>query len=198
MATTPVRYLIEPRLSRFTVQAYAGGFLSGFGHNPTIAIRDFTGEARFSPDELEQSSLCLKIRADSLEVTNDVSDKDRREIERTMKEEVIQTAQFPDIIYESSVASVSELGPSRYRVNLNGKLSLHGVARNQQLVADMSVSGDTLRAFGTFSVLQTNFGIKLVSVAGGSLKVKDELKCSFDIAARKHEGGEMGAGSSCA
>ena len=168
MANTPVRYLIEPRLSRFTVQAYAGGFLSGFGHNPTIAIRDFTGDARFSPDALEQSSLCLKIRADSLDVTNDVSDKDRREIERTMKEEVIQTRlQFPDIIYESSVASVSELGPSRYRVNLNGKLSLHGVARNQQLVADMSVSGDTLRAFGTFSVLQTNFGIKLVSVAGG-------------------------------
>ena len=197
MATTTVRYIIDPRLSRFTVQAYAGGFLSGFGHNPTIAIRDFTGDAAFSPEALEESSLCLKIRADSLEVTNDVSDKDRREIERTMKDEVIQTAQYPDIQYQSSVASVSELGPSRYRVNLSGKLSLHGVTREQPLVADMSVSGDTLRAFGSFSVLQSDFGITLVSVAGGALKVKDELKCSFDVAARKHEGNEKGAGSSC-
>jgi polyisoprenoid-binding protein YceI len=192
MATTTVRYRIEPGLSRFTIQAYAGGFLSGFGHNPTIAVRDFKGDARFSPDALEESSLCLKIRADSLEVTNDVSDKDRREIERTMKDEVLQVAQYSDMLYESSVASVSELGPSRYRINLSGKLTLHGVTRDQSLVADMSVSGDTLRAFGTFSVLQSNYGIKLVSVAGGVLKVKDELKCSFDIAARRREGNEKG------
>jgi polyisoprenoid-binding protein YceI len=197
MATSTARYIIDPRLSRFTVQAYAGGFLSGFGHNPSIAIRDFTGDAAFSPDALEESSLCVKIRADSLEVTNDVSDKDRQEIERTMKDNVLQAAQYPEIQYESSVASVSELGPSRYRINLSGKLSMHGVTHDQPLVADMSVNGDTLRAFGSFSVLQSDYGIKLVSVAGGVLKVKDELKCSFDIAARKHQGIEKGAGSPC-
>jgi polyisoprenoid-binding protein YceI len=198
MVAAMVRYLIDPRLSRFTVQAYAGGFLSGFGHNPTIAIRDFTGDAGFSAEAPEQSSLCLKIRAGSLEVTNDVSDKDRRDIERTMQEDVLETSRFPDIIYQSSVASVSELGPSRYRINLTGNLSLHGITHGQQLVADMSVNGNTFRAFGSFSVLQSNYGIKLVSVAGGVLKVKDELKCSFDIVARKQEGGEKGAGSSCA
>ena len=80
MATPATTYIIEPRLSRFTVQAFAGGFLSGFGHNPTIAIRDFTGQAAFSPDAPAESSLTLNIRAESLEVTNDVSDKDRREI----------------------------------------------------------------------------------------------------------------------
>lgn len=193
MGTPLVRYIIEPRLSRFVVQAYAGGFLSGFGHNPTIAIRDFTGDARFSPDAIEESTLHLEIRADSLDVTNDVSDKDRREIERTMREEVLETSRFPDIVYQGGVASVSELGPSRYRINLNGKLSLHGETREQTLVADLSVNGDTLRGFGSFTVMQTGFGIKLVSVAGGVLKVKDELKCSFDIAARKHEGLERSA-----
>jgi len=195
MATPLTTYLIEPRLSRFTVQAFAGGFLSGFGHNPTIAIRDFTGEATFSPDAPAESSLTLNIRADSLEVTNDVSDKDRREIERTMKEEVIQTSRFPDITYEGRVASISELGPQRYRVNVDGTLSLHGVSRSQQLAADISVNNGLLRGFGSFSVLQTNFDIKLVSVAGGSLKVKDELKCSFDIGARSQADSGKGAGS---
>ena len=65
-------------------------------------------------------------------------------------------------------------------------------------MADVYLNGDTFRAFGSFSVLQTSYGIKLVSVAGGVLKVKDELKCSFDIAARRQEGSEKGAGSSCA
>jgi len=44
---------------------------------------------------------------------------------------------------------------------------------------------DVLRAFGHFSLRQTDFGIKLVSVAAGGLKVKDEVSGSFDIVARK-------------
>ena len=196
MATpTTIRYVIEPRLSRFTIQAYAGGFLSGFGHNPTIAVRDFTGEANFSEDQPEGASLRLIVPANSLEVTNDVSDKDRREIERTMKDEVLETSRYPDISYESTVASVSELGPARYRVNLMGRLTLRGVTRDQPLAADVTLNGNTLRASGSFPVLQSNYGIKIVSVAGGVLKVKDELKCAFDIAAHKHEGTGRGTGS---
>jgi len=196
MATPMTHYRIEPGLSRFTVQAFAGGLLASFGHNPSFAVRDFGGEACFSPDAPESSSLTLEIRSGSLELTNDVSDKDRREIERTMKEEVIETAQYPLIQYHGSVASISQLGPSRYRVNLSGKLSLHGATLDQPLVADLSVTGDLLRANGNFSILQSAYGIKLVSVAGGSLKIKDELKCAFDIAARKQEGSGLGA-SSC-
>jgi hypothetical protein len=36
-----VRYVFDPSVSRFTVQAFATGLLCAFGHNPTIAIRDF-------------------------------------------------------------------------------------------------------------------------------------------------------------
>ena len=35
-----------------------------------------------------------------------------------MKEEVVETDKFPDIAYEGSVASLSELGSSGFRVNL--------------------------------------------------------------------------------
>ena len=38
----------------------ATGLLSAFGHNPTIAIRKFTGEAWFRPQAPEQSSLRLE------------------------------------------------------------------------------------------------------------------------------------------
>jgi hypothetical protein len=49
----------------------------------------------------------------------------------------------------------------------------------------MSLNGETLRGFGEFSIRQTDCGIKPVSVAGGTLKVKDELRCSFDTVGRK-------------
>ena len=49
----------------------------------------------------------------------------------------------------------------------------------------VGVDGDNLRANGNFSILQSDYGIRLVSVAGGALKVKDELKISFDVNAKK-------------
>jgi polyisoprenoid-binding protein YceI len=96
--TSAVIYRVEARRSRFIVRAFATGMLSAFGHSPTIAIRDFTSEVRFSPDHLEAASLRLQIKADSLEVTDEVSDKDRREIERQMREDVLETAHYPEIV----------------------------------------------------------------------------------------------------
>ncbi len=37
-------YVIDSRASRFTVQAFATGMLARMGHNPTIGIRDFSGD----------------------------------------------------------------------------------------------------------------------------------------------------------
>ncbi|HEY6392797.1 MAG TPA: SIS domain-containing protein [Bryobacteraceae bacterium] len=84
-------YTIDPDMSRFTVRAFASGMLSSFGHNPTLAVRDFTGRAEFTPDALDAAALHIKINAGSLNVTDSVSEKDRREIERTMNQEVLET-----------------------------------------------------------------------------------------------------------
>ena len=43
--TAVSHYVLDKSASRFTVRAYASGMLSVLGHNPTIAIRDFSGEA---------------------------------------------------------------------------------------------------------------------------------------------------------
>jgi polyisoprenoid-binding protein YceI len=182
------RYAIDPGLSRFTVRAFASGMLAAFGHNPTIAIRDFTGEAEFVPGTLEMAALHLRIKAASLEVTDDMGDKDRREIERTMNDQVLESSHFPEIVFDCSNVSASRAGDGQYWVNLVGDLSLHGVTSSQPLAAQVVVNGDTLRAHGEFSVRQTAYGIKPVSFAGGTLKLKDELKCTFDIVAHKQAG----------
>ena len=181
-------YAIDPDMSRFTVRAFASGMLAAMGHSPTLAVRDFTGNAEFAPGSLDTAALHIKIKAGSLNVTNNVSDKDRGEIERTMNQEVLETARYPEISFESSKVSASKVGDGQYLVNLVGDLSLHGVTKSEPVSAQVAILGDTLRAHGEFSLLQTAYGIKPVSIAGGSLKLKDELKCSFDILARKQAG----------
>jgi len=169
-----VHYVIETKASTLTVKAFAGGPLSALGHNPTIAAPDFEGEI-----------LRLVVRAPSLTVTDDLSEKDRQEINRRMQEEVLESDSFSDIVYECSQVSASKTGEGQYWVALNGELTLHGVKRGQAVSARISVNGNTLRATGEFAVRQSDYEIRPVSALGGAVKLKDELKVSFHIFARK-------------
>jgi polyisoprenoid-binding protein YceI len=179
--TSAVHYTIDPASSRFTVRAFAAGLLSGFGHNPVIAIREFSGEVNFAPDNLAGSSVGMTIQAGSFEVQNDVSEKDLREITRTMNDQALEVKRFPEIAFESRQVSGMQLGESLYVLKIEGDLFLHGVTRPQTLSANVAAGDDKLRAYGEFSIKQSDFKIRLVSVAGGALKVKDELKLAFDI-----------------
>jgi polyisoprenoid-binding protein YceI len=181
------RYIIDGRSSRFTVSAFATGLLAAMGHNPIIGIRDFSGEMNFNPDKLEAGSFRVAIKTSSLSVQNDISDKDRREIERLMNQEVLETAKFPEILYEAPGISVTKMTDMLYSATLNGDLTMHGVKRSQPIAARVASLGSMLRASGNFSLDQTDYNIKLVSVAGGALKLKDELKFSFEIVARRQE-----------
>jgi polyisoprenoid-binding protein YceI len=160
--------------------------LSAFGHNPTIAIPDFEGEVKWSSSTLEDASVRIVIKAASLVVTGDISRKDRHEIEQRMHDEVLETDGFPEIVYECPrVSSIQKIGEGLFSVALNGQLSLHGVTQNQPVSARVTLKGDTLRAAGEFPVRQSDYDIKPVSAAGGTVNLKDELKLSFDITARK-------------
>jgi polyisoprenoid-binding protein YceI len=181
-------YAVDAAKSRFMVRASASGLLSAFGHNPAIAIRKFTGEARFGPEAPEQASLQLAIDAASLAVTGDVNEKDRNEMERAMREDVLETDRFPEIKFASSGVQASKVTEGMYRLKIGGKLALHGVTRDLEMGCNVTAGGDSLRANGEFTIRQTDYGIRLVSVAGGTLKLKDELKFTFDIVAnRKRE-----------
>jgi hypothetical protein len=192
-----VRYLIDPRLSRFAVHVSATGVLSFFGHNPNLAIRDFTGEVQWQsapspgdpspglPSLLEAVSLHVMARAASLQVVDDISDKDRGEIERQVQEEVLESQTYPEIAYACSRVFSTKTQEGQDTVTLNGNLTLHGVTNPLLITAHTVLSGDAVRAFGEFSLRQTDYNIKLVRALAGAVKVKDELAFSFDIAARK-------------
>jgi polyisoprenoid-binding protein YceI len=185
--TVTDRYVIDGRSSRFTVRAFAAGILAAMGHNPTIGIRDLSGEITFNPDKVEASSSRIVIKSASLSVQDDISAKDLREMERLMNQEVLETTKFPEILYEAPDISVTKMADTLYSALLKGNLTLHGVSRSQPINVRVVLLGSMLRASGDFSLNQTDYGIKLVSVAGGALKLKDELKFSFEIVARQQE-----------
>lgn len=179
-----VRYRFDPAASKFTAQAFAEGLLSMFGHDPVIAVKDFQGEASFVPETFENASLRMTINANSLRVVN-IKEKDRQDIERMMRDEVLETGKFPEIVFQSNNVSLSRIGEGRYRARVIGDLTLHGVTQsNISINGEVILNNDGLKTKGDFVIKQADYKIKLVSVAGGTLKIKNEVKGRFDILAR--------------
>lgn len=178
-------YRIDARRSGFIAQAFAEGLLSFVGHDPTFAVERYGGEIRFADDGKEIDSMLIVVQTDSISLLDEMSDKDMMEIESTMHEEVLESRQFPEITFVSKNVSMRQIGNGRFAVTANGNLSLHGKTRPQTITAEAEISGETIRAEGGFTLVQSDFNIQQTKALGGTLKVKDEVKISFDITAQK-------------
>jgi polyisoprenoid-binding protein YceI len=175
------RYRIDAGQSNFMVHAFVGGLLSGFGHNHNIAIKDISGETQFTDGTVIPASLRMRIRADSLTVTDKVSDSDRQTIEKTMREDVLETGKHPEITFNSTTIEVIKNSDTQFQGNIWGDLTLHGVTHNVFIKAQLTFDQKTVRARGEFSLKMSDYSIKPPSVAGGTIKVKDGLKFDFNI-----------------
>jgi polyisoprenoid-binding protein YceI len=178
-------YLLDPSQSRFTVQAFVRGALSALGHSPTFAIGGFSGEIRLQSDPLAGALIRLKVPADGLSLADSVSAKDREEIESRMRKEVLETAAYPEIVFQSTEITGSKIAESWYRLAIAGKLSLHGVTNTQRIDAQLRLMEDEVRLSGDCTVLQPAYRIKPVSALGGMISLKDELKFVFELVGRK-------------
>jgi polyisoprenoid-binding protein YceI len=182
-ATVP--YVIDTRASQFTVQAFADGLMKAVAHSPKIAIRDWTGAIQVPAGTLDGASVQVRVHAGSLEVLDELRDDDRREIHRVMNNEVLETVEFPEIVFESTQAKAEKLKDDLYRVHVAGRLKLHGITNDHAFGVQVAFGVDSIRSYGAFTLRQTDYNIRIASVAGGTLKLQDELKFSFYVVARK-------------
>jgi len=102
-----------------------------------------------------------------------------------MYDDVLEIKRFPEVVFESSYIGMERLRDNLNRVNVEGKLSLHGVTNGQTFFSQVAFGVDSFRAYGEFSLLQSDYGIRIASIAGGTLKLQDELKFNFYMVGRK-------------
>jgi polyisoprenoid-binding protein YceI len=176
-------YRLVPERSRFTVQAFATGALSFFGHNPTFAVDAFKGTVRLDGPGVEGLGVDLTVRADSLELIDRVKAADREEIMSRMRRDVLETSAFPEIAFHTEEVAADPVDRGRFKGFLGGRLTLHGVTSPQGTDAELLVLPDGLRLRGECVLRMSAFRIKPVTALAGAIKLKDELKVTFDLTA---------------
>lgn len=164
---------IDTEKSSMTIRVYKTGLFSAFGHDHEIQAP--ITEGNFSE---ENPAVELKVDARLLRVLDkDVSNEDRAKVQETMLgPQVLDSQKFPGISFKST--RVDRLGDGRWIVH--GTLTLHGIAR----AVDVQVEGQSGHYRGWAKLKQKDFGMTPVSVAGGTVKVKDEVRIEFDVVAK--------------
>lgn len=161
---------VDTTRSSLTVHVYKTGFLSAFGHNHEIEAPVEGGEVLASGTH----SVKLRVDARKLKVLDREDPKSRPEVQETMLgPQVLDSTRFPEIRFESS--KIEEKGKNHWIVN--GNLTLHG--QTHPISFEVTLEDKLYR--GTATIKQTVFGMTPVTVAGGTVKVKDEVKVEFSI-----------------
>ncbi|MEV7008181.1 YceI family protein [Streptosporangium sp. NPDC051022] len=174
-------YPLGPESGRLLVRTTRTGLGAKAGHDLTLEPADWHGEAIIDVADPARSSVTVEVDAASLEVregtggVKPLSDSDRGEIAKNIREKVLGTARHPTITFRS--AGVSGTAES-FRVE--GDLTLAGVTR-PVTIEGLLAEG---RVRGSVTIVQSRWGIKPYSALFGALRLSDEVGVWFDLALR--------------
>ena len=166
---------IDKQRSTITIHVGKAGLLAVAGHDHTISAPISSGAIRESPTphvEFTVETAKMTVMPDPK-----VDAKTQAEIQKDMEEMTLETRKYPQITFRSS--RVDKQAEGQWKVD--GDLALHGVTQPIRLTVKRI--GDSYVAHTVLK--QTTFGIKPISVGGGTIKVKDEVELDFAIYARR-------------
>lgn len=155
-----------------TIRIHVGkaGLFSAAGHEHWVTAPIASGAVE--EDAPRHIFFTVQAKSMTVEPDKDLKPEQQAEVQRTMQDKVLESAQYPEISFRSN--SVQRAGGDTFVVK--GDLALHG----QVHPVSATVHRRANAYVGTSRFKQTAFGIHPVSV-GGVVKVKDELEIQFSV-----------------
>lgn len=157
--------------SHLDVRTGKAGLLGFAGHEHLIRASGFSGLIVLYPDQPAASHVTVSVATDRLEVLTPPDTAEIRKVTAAMREEVLDASHYAEI---QLTARVGERAGDTLR--LQGALTIKGQTREVPLVVQVLIGADTLRANTTFTVKQTDFGIRPYRGGpGGTVRVADRV-----------------------
>lgn len=174
MALTPGTHKLGPGSGKLEVRTYREGMAQKVGHDLIIEVGTWEGAVEISGDG-QPSSVTFEADGGSLQIRDGVggvkplSDKDRRDIRKSIDEKVL--LRQPITFHSTAVETAGG-------VTVRGELTIVGRQRPESFELELADDG---RLSGTLPVVQSEFGIKPYKGLMGALKVKDSVEIVLDV-----------------
>jgi polyisoprenoid-binding protein YceI len=180
-------FKIDPANSSVTIEVGKSGPLSFVaGHSHQVVGPIDSGTVELDREDPSRSRVRLVIAASRLQVMakGEPAD-DVPRIQAAMEsDKVLAAAQYPQMVFQSSAVTGKEGKNAGSDLTIAGQLTIRDVTRPVTIVVHMELTGETMTATGRFSIKQTEYSIKPITV-GGVVAVKDALDIRFSITARQ-------------
>jgi hypothetical protein len=164
--------LIDTERSTVTVRVFKAGPFRAIADDPVV-IQAPLAEGTFDA-AVPHVSIVIDTRRMRV-LDPGLSAQDREQVQaRMLGPDVLDVQRFRRIHFHS--VTIEHLGGARWLAR--GELELRGQIRP----FNVNVSAQNGRYTGRATVKQSDFGIVPISIAGGTVKVKDEITVDFDIA----------------
>ena len=178
-AAQGVRYKVASGRSKFTIKASTSGLDA---HTRTLTTGDVSGVVGFSKT-MQPTAVQMTVKANSVKSTEGGGDGTR--ITNVTRSQILEAGKYPNIVFQSTKIVPNKPVKGQFSARVMGTLTMHGVKRAVVIPARGSVNGNTLRATGSFTLRQSDYGITLLSLFLGAVKVNDPVTLQFDIVANK-------------
>jgi polyisoprenoid-binding protein YceI len=171
-------HALGPDTGRLLVRTGRSGLGRKAGHDLTIEVTRWSGEAVIDTSDPARCAVTLEAEVGSFEVREGVggvrplTDADRAEIKKVLREKILRAGEYPMIMFRSTAVTGA---PESFTID--GELTIMGETR------PVTVRGRIAdgRASGSATVVQSHWGIKPYSAFFGALKLADEVGVEFDV-----------------
>ena len=179
-------YRVDPAASHAAIHVGKAGvfsFIAGHPHEVVGPIED--GSIEVDLEDPSQSHVQIVIATPALRVSPvGEPEGDAPKVQDAMSgDKVLDVAHHPRITYESTSVTLKSRRGTVLDIVVTGQLTIRDVRQSVTAPVRVDVGDHALTATGRFSVKQSAFGIKPISV-GGVVAVKDTLEIDFSISAK--------------
>jgi len=179
MAIADGSYTLGPVSGQLLIKTSRTGLGARAGHDLTIEVTGWKAEVTVDTADAARSSVSVEVDVDSFEVRSGtggvkpLTDADRASIGKTIREEILHTAEHPVITFRSAQVAGT---PDSF--SIDGELTING--RTEPVTVHGGLTGDRVR--GSAAVVQSRWGIRPYTAFFGALKLADEVTVEFSIA----------------
>jgi hypothetical protein len=195
---------IDTARSLVTIEVRRGGPLARFGHDHVVASRHVQGWITLGPPAGSASGPApaagrpradLSVALDRLTVDEPAlrtaagfdtqpSADDIAGTRTNMLDKVLQAERHPRLLVQVRQSARVLFGTGDAS-DMEAVITLHGVTRTLPVRVELDGDRDALSARGSFTVLQSDFGITPFSILGGAIQVEDRLVVRFELRAKR-------------
>src|SRR5262249_33012680 len=187
--TEPATYEVDVKASRIYIKV---GTATRLGHQHGVEGNLKSGKVTFG-GEGELVFDMASLTADTAEARKRVG-LEKKKVSQNEAKKVTQAMRSADVLnvekHPTATFRVSAIKPLDKQsagepgtYQIEGSLSLHGTEKKLQFKSKVEQADkeEQLKATGTFTIKQTDFGIRPYAAAGGLAKVADELEISGEL-----------------